>query len=98
MLGNGITAGQSASIRNGTVRRMGRDGIEVGAGSIIENVTVAENAFDTRVLQQCIHQNRFAADRQDVDVATGLAAATHTADGNEVHSRSLLLEVGNEIG
>lgn len=42
--GNGISAGQRASIRNGSVRRMGRDGIEVGAGSIIENVTVAENA------------------------------------------------------
>jgi hypothetical protein len=41
--GYGISLGARASIRNGTIRRMGNVGVGTGLGSIIENMTIAEN-------------------------------------------------------
>ena len=41
--GYGISAGARLSIRNGTIRKMGYRGVLSNGGSIIENMTIAEN-------------------------------------------------------
>jgi hypothetical protein len=44
--GNGINFSARATIRNGTIRRMGNRGILTGGAALIENMTIAENGGD----------------------------------------------------
>jgi hypothetical protein len=44
--GFGINLAARATIRNGTIRRMGYKGIATGGAALIENMTIAENGHD----------------------------------------------------